>query len=222
MDLKENTLTWKQIASMNACRCIMGATVYNDALIVAGGINEANHYLSSSETYLKQINEWKTVSPLNQARSSNELVSCDDGVFCLGGYDGKNELSSVEHLSDLKSQWEFVEPMLTPRMWLAAVNFKGIVFAIGGMSKRFNDKSTLKSVEKYNSDKNKWTYVSDMNIERKGHSACVLQNKIYVVGGVSSRGCVVKEIECYDSAENKWSIIGETVDELLQHKLITI
>ena len=222
MDLKQNTLIWKQIASMNSFKCMMGATVYNDALIVAGGIDQTNYCLSSSETYLKQIDEWKIISPLNQPRYSNELVSCNDGVFCLGGFDGENVLSSVEHLSDLKSEWEFVEPMLTPRMWFAAVNFKEIVFAIGGKPTNCRDQSTLKSVEIYNSEEDKWSYVSDMNIERRGHSACVLQNKIYVVGGVNTNDFAVKEIECYDIATNKWSIIGETVDELVKHKLITI
>ena len=222
MDLKQKNLKWKQTASLSEFNCMMGATVYNDALIVAGGTNESTISLASSEIYWKPIDEWKTLSPLNQARYANELVSSDDGVFCLGGYDGENELSSVEHLSDLKSQWEFVKPMLTPRMWFAAVNCKGIVFAIGGMSKSYNDTSTLNSVEKYNFEEDKWTYVSDMNIERRAHSACVFQDKIYVVGGVNNNGSIVREIECYDIATNRWSIIGKTVDELLNHQLVTI
>ena len=133
---------------MFASRCAMGATVYNDALIVAGGCTYNDSILSFSEIYLKQIDECKTISPLNQARYSNELVSCDDGVFCLGGYDGENVLSSVEHLSDLKFQWEFVESMLTLRKLFAEINYKEMIYAIGELSD-IRENTTLKSVEKF-------------------------------------------------------------------------
>ena len=61
-----------------------------------------------------------------------------------------------------------------------------------------------------------------MNIEKIAHSACVLQDKIYVVGGVNKNCSLVKEIECYDLATDKWSIVGETVDKLYKHKLIAV
>ena len=221
MNLKKARLNWQKLSSMFEPRCAMGATVYNDALIVAGGYTYNDSILASSEIYLKQIDEWKIISPLNHARFSNELVSCDDRVFCLGGYDGENVLSSVEHLVNLKSQWEFVESMLTPRKWFAAVNYKEMIYAIGGLSD-IGKNTTLKSVEKYNPDENEWTYVCDMNIERRSHSACVLQNKVYVVGGLDSERRIIKQIECYDFALNKWSIIDETPEELYNHKLVTI
>ena len=38
MNLKQSRLAWQKIASMNKFRCMMGATVYKDVLIVAGSI----------------------------------------------------------------------------------------------------------------------------------------------------------------------------------------
>ena len=47
-----------------------------------------------------------------------------------------------------------------------------------------NDKATRqKSVERFDVTTNEWSDVGEMNVERCVHAACVLQGKIYVVGG---------------------------------------
>ena len=68
----------------------------------------------------------------------------------------------------------------------------------------------------------KWVYVSDMINERFSHSVGVLQDKIYVVGGINSKGNAVKVIECYDPSTDVWRNVGETVDELYSHSLVVI
>ena len=75
--------------------------------------------------------------------------------------------------------------MQTPRRCLAAVNCDGVVYAIGGRF-HYDSSTTLKTVEKYDSSANKWKYVNDMNSKRLAHVACVLHNKIYVVGGLDA------------------------------------
>ena len=60
-----------------------------------------------------------------------------------------------------------------------------------------------------------------MNIERTGHAACVLQGKIYVVGGVNNSNKTVKKIECYDPGNDTWATVGSTQDELCNHSLIS-
>ena len=61
-----------------------------------------------------------------------------------------------------------------------------------------------------------------MNIKRHGHSAFVLQDKIYVVGGRDSESCVVKEIERYDPSCDKWIFVDTTEDKLYNHTLVVV
>ena len=217
---RNQTSGWKQVASMNSKRCEISAAVHGDLIVVAGGADENGYLVSSAEVYQTSFNEWRTISSLKLERSGHALVSCDGCLFAIGGWDG-NCLSSVELLGNLSEEWINIQSTQTPRYSLAAVNCDGVVYAIGG---RFgNDISTtLKTVEKYESSENNWKFVSDMNFERSAHAACVLRNKIYVVGGLDADGKVVTQIECYDPTYNTWSIVGNTTEKLYNHTLVAV
>ena len=220
MDLSNETLKWEEISSMNDKRQLAAATIYHDTLIVSNG-GDGKNISKKTEIYRKTFKQWKTISPLQQMRMSHAMVVCDGCLLVIGGWYSKQVLSSVERLTDLTSTWEYVASLQTPRKRLASVNCKDCVYAIGGQSGEDKD-TRLKSVEKYDADANKWVYVSDMINERCLHSACVLQNKIYVVGGLNSKGNVVKVIECYDPSTDSWSNVGEAVDELYSDSLVVI
>ena len=218
---RKQTSEWEQVASMNTKRCFLGAAVYGDVIIVAGGADENGWLLASTEVYQTSFNEWRIISPLKQKRYAHALVSCDGYLYAIGGWDGRNYLSSVERLFDLKAEWINIEPMQTPRYRLAAVNCDGMVYAIGGRSGR-DKPTTLKTVEKYDSSAKKWKYVSDMNFKRFGPAACVLLNKIYIVGGLDADDKEVTQIECYDPKRDTWSIVGNTVEKLYCHSLVAV
>jgi len=44
-------------------------------------------------------------------------------------------------------------------------------------------KTYLKTVERYNPETNTWTQRADLNIGRNRPCACVINGKIYIVGG---------------------------------------
>ena len=75
------------------------------------------------------------------------------------------------------------QPMQTSRRWFAAVNCDGMIYAISGQA-RDDDSTTPKIVEKVDSATNLWKYVTDTNIERFSHAACILQ-KVDIVGGIT-------------------------------------
>ena len=220
MDLSNETLKWEEISSMNRKRTEAAAAIYHDTLVVSNG--RGQYFISKTiETYRKSFKQWKTISPFQQKRLAHAMVVCDGCLLVIGGWCNKQPFSSVERLTDLTSTGDYIASLQNRRKWLAAVNCKGCVYAIGGQSGDGND-TRLKSVEKYDADANKWVYVSDMMNERSKHSACVLQDKIYVVGGLNSKGNVVKVIECYDPSTDVWYDVGETVDELYSHSLVVI
>ena len=218
LHLKEKTLAWKQVANMQEKRSLMGAAVYRDTLVVAGGFDEKS-ILASAEYYSYAFNEWKFVQPMNQCRGQTALVTCKGHLYALGGNDGKNCLSSVERLESLKGVWEMIQPMQTQRIGLAAVNCNGTIYAIGG---KCDGTTKLKSVEKYDSATNQWKYVSDMNKARNFHCACVLRGKIYVIGGYNVDGKLIKDIDCYDTSTDKWAIAERAAEGFGHHAIITL
>ena len=225
---------WERVASLNQERKVMGATVHHGKLVVAGGLDGTNH-LDSAEMYTPDESQWKVIASMNQSRSRNALVSCNDFIYALGGchksLNGESEtyLNSMERLF-LSGQiggrsWGNVEPMYTPRRHVAAVCCMGYIYAIGGQSEPPTDfctSATLKSVEKFDPARNEWAPVASMNFRRACHSACVMNNRIYVVGGLDENNEVVTQIECYDPTFNVWTIVKDTDDELWEHSVVAV
>ena len=219
LNLKKRNLNWEEVCPMNEERYVMGAAVYHDAIVVAGGAGGDDETLASVEYYTASLNEWKTISSMNQPRSGSALVASNDYLYAIGGYDGKQNSATVERMKDLNGEWEDVQSMQVPRRWLAAVNCNGVLYAIGG---QLGKDIKLQSVEKYQPSLKAWVYVNGMNFRRSAHAACVLRGKIYVVGGLGPDGEVVKEVECFDPAKNRWSIVETINDKLYHHALIAV
>ena len=220
-NLKQKTKTWEKVASMTTKRWSMGACVFRGTLFVAGGADENDNEIASSECYVPAIDKWFAGSLMIQRRFGNALVSCDGYLYALGGWGDCKCLSSVERLEEFNGKWKNIQPMQEARKWLAAVNCNGVVYAIGGRTNSV-DFVALNTVEKYDSASNKWKYVDDMKIARWAHAACVLRGNIYVVGGIDGEGNAVKEIERYAPLTDTWTVVGNVSDKVHQHTLLAV
>ena len=105
--------------------------------------------------------------------------------------------------------------MQEERCDFAAVSCGNSIYAIGGRSN-----NASKTVEKYDPKSNNYAYVEEMEFEKREHAVCVLDGKIYVVGGRDGDMKVVTAIECYDPDDNSWSVATETKYELYGHNVI--
>ena len=223
LNIKATKMEWKEVASMNGARAFAGAAVFNDCLVVTGGMCKNNELNLDTELYIPALNKWQLLSRLNYPRAGNALVHCKGSLYALGGNDGENYLDSVERLSYLDRNWETVAPMQTARYFFAAVELNGYIYAIGGKCACNNGtEATLASVEKFDPTEGSWKYVSDMNFGRKYHAACVLHDKIFVLGGSDLKGRPVKAIEWYDASRNVWSIVGEAMQDFASHSLVVV
>lgn len=52
--------------------------------------------LNTAERFDFTKNEWEALPPLQEYRRALSLVALPDGVYAIGGYNGKDYLSSVE------------------------------------------------------------------------------------------------------------------------------
>ena len=97
----------------------------------------------------------------------------------------------------------------TPRCNLGVAALNGLVYTIGG-----EDDSLLlyDSTETYDPALHVWSTVACLNSPRVGFGVCVIDNWIYVIGGlIGGWGGteVAKTIEKYDPHENLWSVVGK-------------
>ena len=66
----------------------------------------------------------------------------------------------------------------------------------------------MKSVEKFDLEKNCWLKTDDMNQKRKGCSVVCMPDGLYAIGGFD--GCqYLKSVEKYDISVRKWKYVQE-------------
>ena len=206
MNLNETNFRWTKAVPLIERRCMMGAAIFMDCLVIAGGSN-GRCILATVEYSSDQFHTWiRNTSSLLHKRCGNALAVCKSSLYALGGFDGTTCLSSVERLDYLHGLWQYVAPMLTPRLEFAVVSLNGYLYAIGGYSE-LKEKSALKTIERYDPGLDKWTRLSEMRFKRCFHCTCVYDEKIFVIGGTDDSGNVIKEIECYDPSKNEWCIV---------------
>lgn len=70
----------------------------------------------------------------------------------------------------MTNQWTTISSMNTPRAWPGVAVFDGRVYVIGG----FDGSSRLRSVEVYDFDSDRWTFISNMIVSRAGCGAAVV------------------------------------------------
>ena len=226
MNFKDGILKWEELAPFSPVRGSFSAAAYDGLLVICGGRNAYNSVMKSVEVFHDDLCAWRRISPMNEAREQHELVACAGSLYALGGYNSISALSAVECLNSscLGEEWKRVRPMQNARYLFAGVNCNNHIYAIGGSDGACNSSKppSAKSVEKYNPVTNQWVYVSNMNTARTHHSACVINDCIYVIGGFDEKSNLIQDIECYDPATDKWTIIGKTNDVLANHAAIAV
>ena len=220
-----NEKTWIEVAPLQERRSLHAAAICKGKLVVAGG-NDFNRVLNTAELYDDELNNWSLLGGLRCGRSAHAMAACGDYILAIGGdlsLVGMDALPTVEKLSGLDGDWNYVASMSVGRKRLAAAMSEGKIYAIGGRSSEREQPNTVhKSVERYDAVEDRWSFVSEMNVARYGHSACVLRGRIFVAGGLDSKGSKVKTMECYDPEMDSWSIVGDIDDETEGPVLVTV
>lgn len=99
--------------------------------------------------------------------------------------------------------WMFKTDMDTARYGLVVGEANGKLYAIGGQTPT---RTTL--VQEYDPSTNTWTTKTSLPSERTRFAAAVLNDKIYVAGGVDDGGVFLNMTEYYDPASDTWSTTG--------------
>ncbi|XP_014282513.1 kelch-like protein 10 isoform X2 [Halyomorpha halys] len=156
------------------------------------------------ETYDIRSNRWiysRCDEP--SPRSYHGLVSVNNVLYIIGGFDGSVHFSTVRSFNPMTKQWKDRACMNYPRCYVSCVELEGEIYAIGG----YNGRSRMSSVEKYNVILNQWDMIQPMIKQRSDAGAVAVENKIYVAGGFNGQD-VLTSVEMYDLTTKQWMLIA--------------
>jgi hypothetical protein len=83
----------------------------------------------------------------------------------------------------------------------------GTVFAVGGLD---INNAGLSSVERYDESKDKWQVVASMRSKRYGLGVCVLDGRMYAVGGMDGN-VRLSSVERYDEGKDEWEVVAASM-----------
>lgn len=137
-------------------------------------------------------------------------------IYLIGGMSMQEvaEVKTVQRYDVEKQTWASVADMCEPRYELTAVNYKDkSIFVFGGTDGSAH-RECLKSVEKYDPQQDRWSYVTSMHKPRSSAFAFIHNDKIFVIGGERGEDITPTDCEVYDPVTDDWQVIAIQVSKM--------
>ena len=189
--------TWKTVDSLENRRALSNVVVKENKILAIRGHNQGK--LANSEEYSPVTDTWQPAIALPvAARIDLTAVADSNGIYLIGGYDGKTRLTTTEFVSFQRENVQAVTPMPTARKALSSVLLGHKIYVLGGDG----GGSLLNINEAYNIVQDRWETLAPMNTARQSFAAVTLGDKIYAIGGHSNS--YLATVEMYDPHRDVW------------------
>ncbi len=198
---ERKTGRWTALPDMTSKRRCAAACIAGRKVIVAGGESDSMNLNTAEYLDLDGREGWVIMSSvMKEARAWFHGVLLDDGVTFLvtGGEAGEGTLSSCEQLNTTTMTWSDAPSMASARQDHSSVLYKKKAMVLGGRDINYDD---LALCEAYHPRAKTWSPFPPLTQTRCLHVACVLNDRIYVCGGVVS-GSWSDRCEVFDG--EKW------------------
>jgi N-acetylneuraminic acid mutarotase len=212
-------------ASLPTSQEFLGATALNGKIYTVGGVNFSLHnpffsIRNDVNRYDPLTDSWSPAHVLSIARAHLAAVALNGKIYALGGLAAvgppfritPTPTNMVEVYDPTTDTWAAGPAMTMPRDGLAAVVFRGRIYALGGynagpyMNPFLIPGPCMNSVEVYDPATNAWVAGTPMLRPRCGFAAVVLNKKIYVFGG--DAGPFRNTMEVYDPVTDRWAMLS--------------
>ncbi|XP_005101555.1 kelch-like protein 21 [Aplysia californica] len=131
-------------------------------------------------------------------------------MVVLGGLPYNSSLScSVEMYDPHKEKWFNLADLPLRVTWCSIAVLNNSIYVAGGI----HEGHIISKVWKFDAMERSWHSMSPMLKPRARHTAAIIDDKMYVLGGVryERKMLSVETIECYNPVTNKWSAAGRTM-----------
>ena len=175
-----------------------GAVINGFLFMCGGAADKTNTCLKSLYRFDPRINDLLLLSPMSSGRKLHTCTAMNNSLVVVGGFDGKNELFSVEIYTVTTDTWRPGYELSVSSSQHAACAMNNSVYISGG--------TPGKSVQMFDGDT--WSNKQRMNHHRQLHCMESVGLRLFVVGGVQINKDdinFVNAMESYDTTTNQWT-----------------
>jgi N-acetylneuraminic acid mutarotase len=204
--------SWASKVPMHVARAGLGVAVVNGKIYAIGGSTRSGGggtqsgplpftggVVGTNEEYDPAADTWAFKAPMPTPLDSFGIAVYQNRIYCIGG--GVNEV-----YDPATDTWESKAPMTIARSYLQANVVNGKIYLIGGYvpdNSAFGFSiSNLNEV--YDPATDSWTTKAPMPIATGEYPSTVVDDKIYITGGLSSSPKSDLN-QIYDPATGTWS-----------------
>ncbi len=188
------------------------AAAFNDALYVAGGSSAAATTTAVRDLFLRydlDHNRWESAGALPSPLAGAQLISDDQALYLLGGWDGRAPRDEVWRLRPSadgeNSNWALVTRLPAPAAFLGAALVGDEIFVAGG----FDGQRELDKAAAYSLTRNEWRELPPLATPRGGLSLVYDGLAVFALGGGWSRP--LDTMERFDPGVGVWSNFASPV-----------
>ena len=169
-------------------------------IVVAGGWRDGSR---TADCSMFTGGRWRPITPMIGRRSAlcSAIVEDEDGqpeMWVMGGWDGRNILSTVEAYNPRTNTWRSCLPLSQRRIRAVAGVVGGRLVVAGGSD---DDDLLLTSVEAYTPTG--WTPLPPLPHANANGTACVLNGRLYMMGGADKK---LQVLEMSDKNGFLWTV----------------
>ncbi|KAL3309813.1 Kelch-like protein 2 [Cichlidogyrus casuarinus] len=162
-----------------------------------------NKELTEHHVYslLPNAHSWYQETRRKPYRMQASAVLVGTRIYMIGGIEDSSTCEYLE-TSNYWLRWRSCAEMFYKRNCTAAVAHEGRIYTFGGSIK---DRPT-RLVESYNPTKDKWTRLPTMPMATSCGAAAVLNNLIYVTGGLNELSFPETSVKLFDPTTWQWRV----------------
>jgi N-acetylneuraminic acid mutarotase len=205
---------WSSIASLSKPRRFLSAAVLNGVLYAIGGgkmsFDGMNYTISPSSAVeafsLAAGTAWSSVAALPSVRYRTACAPLSGKIFSFGGSGSFDYVTTVDSFNPVSNSWGPAGQLSAARVGAAVCAVGTKLYLTGGQSYSGSNFTVTSSIDEWDPVSG-WTHKVNMKQQRMDHQAVVLNNKIYLIGGLGGsadpNSCVPEQsVEVYDPAAN--------------------
>ncbi|OFW05420.1 MAG: hypothetical protein A3I61_14465 [Acidobacteria bacterium RIFCSPLOWO2_02_FULL_68_18] len=147
-------------------------------------------------------------SPGSQQRTAFATAVMDGRIYAFGGGNCSGVFfSDVQVYDPTTNTWTVKDPMPGRRAHGAAAVVGGKIYLIGGYSNPSSSATSMAPTLEYDPVNQTFTPQPAIPTPRIDPGVAVIDDKIYVVGGMSSTGAPLADVQAYNPATDGWSSV---------------
>ncbi len=211
-----SNLNWTERAHIPVPRAGYMAGVLDGKLVIAGGSywkDEKKYWSDRTDYFDPAKNEWQSGPKLPQPWSDAACATLQGTLYTFGGGDQGIPTAEVRRLRG--NQWTKVDgaDMPQPRLYAVAAVIGNSIYVAGGLKKAGDYGSAASSLWMWNPSESgsRWSELAPIpGPPRVSHAVAALGGKLYVFGGVTMDGTVLRNLDdayVYDTGAAKWTTL---------------